>query len=722
MSPQTIVQAKPAAVKAAPPRVYGSLAAAGAALARSAGGIHVATWAYQEADGSEIMAVLRFDLGDGGKSFRPMHRRGDGWAVGDPPGRPLPLYRLPELKNPGRIYIFEGEKCADAAAGLGLLAVTSAHGELSPGKSDWVPLTGREVVILPDADDAGEKYAAHVARIITALDPPATVRIVRLSGLPEHGDIVDWLDARDAQVVEDQRRELEALADAAALWAPPTEAAAAPTAGQSLERTARNRTDVGNAARLVLKHGDILRFVPAWEAWLVWCGSHWRRDHTLEVYGLAKAVALGIFDEARDAPDKEAREALAKWACQSQTRQRIEAMLSLARPDLAVVPNMLDLEPWLLACENGTVDLRTGQLLPARREDLITRCAPVAFDPAAACPRREQFLGEVFDGDEELIGFVRRACGYSISGDMSEQCFFMLFGNGANGKSIFISALRRVLGPYAFDPGFGVFEAATRFAPHPEHLAVLAGIRFVTASETAENTGLNEQRLKVLSHGDSTSARFLYGQRFEFTPCGKIWLCVNHKPRVDDDSAGFWRGARLIPFARQFIGPAADLRLADKLRAEAPGILAWLVRACVEWQATGLGDSPEAVEAATGEWRQESDPLAGFLSAYCVVKPDCLAAAGDLFKSYLRWAAAEGLPEKARLSVTAFGRRLGARFKRMREPGRQRTVMYQGIGLLSTTFAEGGTGLQAARGADLWKAVAQESSSPQQDADEGAAP
>ena len=152
---------------------------------------------------------------------------------------------------------------------------------------------------------------------------------------------------------------------------------------------------------------------------------------------------------------------------------------------------------------------------------------------------------------------------------MSEQCFFLLHGAGANGKSVFLAAMRYILGPYAFDPGFGVFESASRFSPHPEQLAVLAGRRFVTASETCENTRLNEQRLKVLAHGDPTSARHMYGSRFEFVPECKIWLAVNHKPQVNDDSFGFWRSARLIPFNRQFVDERADKHLIDKLKAEA---------------------------------------------------------------------------------------------------------------------------------------------------------
>lgn len=199
-------------------------------IARQVGGTPAGWWPYFRSDGDEALTVLRFNLPDGDKTYRPIRPVAGGWSIGDPPG-PLPLYRLGDLNGTPRVYVVEGEKCADEAAEVGLVATTSAHGGESAAKSDWAPLAGRECVILPDNDKSGEDYARDVAKILAGLTPPATVRIVRLPDLPEGGDIVDFLEARDAQAPEDLRREIEALADAAPEWkptAPAAESAEAP--------------------------------------------------------------------------------------------------------------------------------------------------------------------------------------------------------------------------------------------------------------------------------------------------------------------------------------------------------------------------------------------------------------------------------------------------------------------------------------------------------------
>lgn len=460
-----------------------------------------------------------------------------------------------------------------------------------------------------------------------------------------------------------------------------TLAAASPPDTADLTRADDHKTYLGLARRFVIRHHQAIRFVHDWRAWSTWTGTHWRRDEDGEARRLLKGSTMEIYSEAFRHPEgSDKRKDLLKFAFRCESRRAQDAAMSLAQSEreVAVTSTIFDLDRWAFNTPSGTINLKTGELRGHRREDMLSQISPVAYRPNVACPRWLRFLSEIFGGDNELVGFVRRACGYSLTSDTSEQCFFVLHGGGANGKSVFMTTLRHVFGPYAFDPGFGVFEAATRFSPHPEQLAVLAGRRLITASETAENSRLNEQRLKVLAHGDDTSARHMYGTRFQFTPSGKIWLCTNHKPRVDDDSVGFWRSVRLIPFNRQFTGVDADLRLADKLKAEAEGVLAWAVRGCLEWQADGLG-LPEAVQVGSDEWRYESDPIGPFLSACCILGENCHATAHDLFRAYTKWAIDEGLRERHRLTVTGLGRRLGSRFRR----GTGRPVTYFGIGLLS---------------------------------------
>lgn len=218
LAPDDTGPKRTSANKTKPKTVYPTFEAAVEAAARYVRGRHVATWTYPNRDGSESFRVARFNI-PGDKTFRPFHRTGSGWVQGDPPGK-LPLYGLPGLDGTGRVVACEGEKATDAARALGLTATTSAHGSKSADKSDWAPLAGREVVILPDADDAGQGYADIVADILTKLDPPATVRLVALPDLSRGGDIADWVDAHDSVDTDDLRQRIEALADAAPIWQP----------------------------------------------------------------------------------------------------------------------------------------------------------------------------------------------------------------------------------------------------------------------------------------------------------------------------------------------------------------------------------------------------------------------------------------------------------------------------------------------------------------------
>ncbi len=330
-----------------------------------------------------------------------------------------------------------------------------------------------------------------------------------------------------------------------------------------------------------------------------------------------------------------------------------------------------DGDPWVLGAPNGVIDLRTGQLREGRRDDRITMSAGVPYDPRAVCPRWEQFIREIFNHDEELVTFVQRAAGYSLTGDTSEQCLFLCHGTGANGKSTFLRTLAAVLGDYGHSMPFSTVELHQR-AAIPNDLAALVGRRFVTASETNDGTRLNESRIKALTGEDAISARFLHAEFFTFVPVAKFWLAVNHKPVVRDDSYAFWRRIRLIPFLQTFPG---DKTLAAALRAEGKGILSWAVRGCLEWQQEGL-PTPAAVSEATAAYQVESDPLQAFLDEAIERAPDCETAAADLYDAYRRWAEQHGLTERERLTATAFGRKLGERFEFRRVNGRK---LYQHI-------------------------------------------
>ena len=437
-------------------------------------------------------------------------------------------------------------------------------------------------------------------------------------------------------------------------------------------------TDTTNAEFIADLYGDRLRYDHLRGRWLLWAGHYWQEDADGEVYRLAIEGARERYRRSIVIEDLKERQRVASWAIGSEQRGRLEAAVALeknVRP-IADSGRGWDEDPWLFAVRNGVVDLRSGELRRGRPEDRITLHSEVEYDPTAWCPRWMQFLEEVM-GDNDLVDYIWRLAGYSMSGVTHEQVYAICYGSGANGKGRFLAALRHVLGDYFHDAPFVTFEITNRSAI-PNDLAALERRRFVTSSETNEGTRLNEARLKMLSGEDPCTARYLREEFFTFMPVCKIWLAVNHKPRVVDDSYGFWRRVRLIPFTRQFKGKADDKRLLEKLQAEAPGILNWLIAGCLEWQKRGLDPAPATVMSATTEYQTESDPLSQFITDVCIEAPNAFTKASELYKAYSSWAIDQGLREKERMSNTFFGKRLKSKYaKKDKNDG----AYYLGIGL-----------------------------------------
>ncbi len=435
-------------------------------------------------------------------------------------------------------------------------------------------------------------------------------------------------------------------------------------------------TDTGNAEYLARLFGHRIRYDHRRRRWLQWEGHRWEPDRDGHISRLAVEAARSRYSQAEHIEKLKERQAAANWAISSESRQKIDACISLARniKPIADDGESWDRDPWLLGVNNGVVDLKTGELRPGRPEDRITMTTGVGFDPEAKCPRWEQFLVEVF-GDTDLIDWLWRSLGYSTSGDTTEQCIFMGYGVGANGKGVFGGAIHSTLGDYAHSSPFSTFELYHR-ASIPNDLACLEVKRYVSSSETNESTRLNEARIKAISGGDPITARYLHQEYFTFWPHLKLWLFVNHKPKVLDDSFGFWRRVRLIPFTRQFTGVADDRRLSEKLRAQAPGILAWLVRGCLEWQRRGLEPVPECVKVATQEYQQESDPLGDFIADKCIERLEATVQASELYGAYRGWAEREGMGQREVLTSTTFGRRMGDKHQKERRGGK---ILYQGI-------------------------------------------
>ncbi len=267
-------------------------------------------------------------------------------------------------------------------------------------------------------------------------------------------------------------------------------------------------TDAGNAELLAHLHGDGLRYDHKRQRWLHFGGHHWRPDVDGKTLRVAKKTARAPLRFPADIADDDQRKKTAKFAFASENRQRLEAMLALAQAEhpLADAGDGWDADPMLLGVANGVVDLRTGVLRDGRPNDRITLASPVTYDPDSVAPRWQQFLDEIFKGDQALIDFVQRAAGYSLTGNTSEQALFLNYGIGSNGKSVFLNTVQRVAGEYGHNLPFTALELATRTAI-PADIAQLPGRRLVTSSETNDGTRLNEARIKALTGGDPITAR-----------------------------------------------------------------------------------------------------------------------------------------------------------------------------------------------------------------------
>jgi putative DNA primase/helicase len=436
-------------------------------------------------------------------------------------------------------------------------------------------------------------------------------------------------------------------------------------------------SDSGNAELIASLFAHRLRFDHRQKTWLVWKGSFWAEDSDGEAYRMAKTAARARFKHANDLCDDEKRRAEIRWALQSESQYHLRAALELAKHTAPIADpgSNWDSDPLLLGVHNGVVDLRTGYLRTGSPEDRVTRRTVVPYDPSACCPQFEQFLCQVFLGEVDIIRFVQKAIGYSLTGDVREQCLFLCYGDGSNGKTTLLETVRSLLAGYAHNLPFSAFELTARSAV-PNDIAGLVSKRFVTAVETRENLIFNEGRVKALTGGDFCTARFLYGEFFSFDPTAKFWLAFNHKPRVTDDSHGFWRRVRLIPFRAKFGGADEVKNFGSKLRAEASGILAWAVRGCLSWQREGLG-LPPAICEATSLYQKESDHLEGFLEDLYELCPGGFTKCSDINHEYATWTKQNG---EIRLNVRAFAARLRGRgCVEARSPGKERIRGWKGL-------------------------------------------
>jgi putative DNA primase/helicase len=397
-------------------------------------------------------------------------------------------------------------------------------------------------------------------------------------------------------------------------------------------------TDTGNAERFALQHGDDVRYCFAWGKWLCWDSTRWKIDNGGMVEQLGKQTVRSILHEAADEPDDDRREAIAKFAHASESVARRAAMLTLARsePPIPIAPDALDKNQWILNCPNGRLDLRTGNLCDHRREEFITKLCPVEYHPDALCPTWLATLDKCFSRIYDLIDFVQRFAGCSLTGDVSEQILCIWHGIGANGKSTILNALMEMLGSDYAMKATADLLLMKRDTDHPTGLTDLHGKRLVACIETDDNRRLAEALVKELTGGDPIRARRMREDFWQFMPTHKVVLACNHRPAVRGTDHAIWRRLKLVPFDVVIPPDERDKQLPAKLREELPGILAWAVRGCFDWQKHGLGE-PRAVIEATADYQNAEDVLLNFISECCVTGPEARVKAADLLSAFKEW-------------------------------------------------------------------------------------
>jgi putative DNA primase/helicase len=402
-------------------------------------------------------------------------------------------------------------------------------------------------------------------------------------------------------------------------------------------------TDLGNARRLVIRHGANVRFIHEWKKWIIWNSNRWEVDNDGAVVRLAKETVTAMYSQALRITDSEKRDRLIGHALKSQAEPRLRAMVSLAESEIEVVlsAKALDANPWLLGVRNGVVELKTGEFRPGRREDFITNQAGVSYDPNAKCPEWLKFLNTIADGDKQLCAYLQRAVGYSLTGSVREEVMFVLWGTGNNGKSTFRETLHALHGEYALAADASLLTEQRTRGGATEEIARLKGRRFVAVNETNENDQLNEARVKFITSQDTMTGRYLYGHLIDFFPTHKTFLATNHKPIVRGTDEGIWRRVHLIPFTVTITKDTVEKDFRERrLMPELAGILNWAIEGVAAYLKEGL-NPPQIVRAATDEYRQDMDVVGQWLEERCVCEPSASVPSRLAYLDYAAWAQME---------------------------------------------------------------------------------
>lgn len=622
-------------------------------FATSSLGEPVAVWTYRDAHGDLLGYVCRYNVTRDGETRKVILQ----WTYGtfDDGGplawdckhwtRPRPLFGLDQLaaKPSANVVIVEGEKAAEAAQRLfpASVAVTWPGGCQAVQYADWTPLYGRTVIAIPDADEPGRKAVRYILALLSA--NKCVVKWVEPEpSRPKGWDLADavadhWTNGVAVQWAKDNLREY--VPDAPAAQPAPARplpasqtgelAPPAPTEPDQVEDVPPAFSDDAMACLVAKTYGMDWKYVPAFNVWYQWGGSSWREDKKNAVKTLVKNICRKVVNYEQGALLNDAQK---RSLTSHRSHTAIYNVLTYT-PTFVTAPDQWDKNPWLLAVPEGAVDLKTGEIRHARREDYLTQCTGVS--PVGECPHWLTFLDRVTDHQEELQAYLQRLCGYFLTGSNNEQMLAFCYGTGANGKSVFVDTIRAVMGEYATVANAEMFMESKQDR-HPTEVADLKNARMVVAQETGEARRWDEAKIKDFTSARVLKARFMRGNFFTYEPTFKLLFTGNYKPALRSVDPAIRRRVHIIPFVVTIPEGERDPYLSEKLKVEHGGILRWMLTGCRLWQEQGL-QTPELVRAATDAYLESEDAIGSWLEDNCILDPSQTTPAGTMYRNYVEY-------------------------------------------------------------------------------------
>lgn len=596
------------------------------------------------------------------------------------------VYNLPALieaiKKGENVYVVEGEKDAENLGKWGLVATCNFDGaSISTQKPKWRKeynqyFKGAKVIIFNDNDDPGRAHADNIAAELFGV--AEYIKRVEIPGLEEKEDVTDWITAGH------EKEELIDIVSNTSLYEYDD------AEDQSILNF--NFSDVGNAERLMAIYGKNIRYNPIRRGWLLWSSKHWELDFVGKIEGLARKVlrklqiegeAISLeglnYDEQKS--KEKLKESIKKYVLRSESDGKIKAMISQAMTQNRLIVTETDKNNYLLNIKNGTLNLKTGLLEKHDRRNFCTKLIDVEYDPKMQCPNWTEFINKIFMEDQELINYIQKSVGYSMTGDADLQCFYILHGGGSNGKGTFIKTIMRFLGDYSDSLDAKSIMEKVGDEGTREEIAGLIGKRFVSVNEMKGSKSFDEGLLKSMTSGadETVKVRNLYESSFNLKPTFKLWMSTNHMPKIVNDDDGIWRRVRKIPFKYKFTEEDKDIKFFEnKLLPEMGGILNWAIEGCLKWQQEGEC-IPDIVKASVDEYRIDSDPIQRFIADECITAKSETVRVNvpDLYKCYESWCKEN---KEYTLSSIKFSKKMT---EKEFEKGRTNCGLYwKGIGLV----------------------------------------